>query len=134
MLKFKYFREALVYKARSFKNPDEVGTEYRAVGTGSHLERKLSKVHSVRISDIVTHEGDDKTHKDTAHPDTERHVQGMIKSIKAKRGLEPVLLVKHKKGYKLIDGHHRLEAHKRTGHSHINAHILNHRHWKNEED
>lgn len=133
MLTFKQLREALVIKAKSYDNDDEVGTRYRHIGTGSHLEKNLAKIHKIPLSKITTHEPLEKTHKDTADTHSERNVQGMVKTLKGKGSLEPVLLVKHENGYKLLDGHHRLEAHKRMGRTHIAANILDKRHWKNDE-
>jgi len=131
MLSFLHFiNEALVHKVHTVNNDDEIGADINIRGSDSANKHKQDFVHKIPISRISTHEPLHKTNKDSSSDESETNIQSIIKGIKRGDKIEPIKLRRHGKtgNYQVLDGHHRLEAHKRLGVKHISANIIDHYH------
>jgi uncharacterized ParB-like nuclease family protein len=106
---------------------DEIETGATVSRYGRPMEREHSqdKVKMIPLNRTIRHETPEKTARNTATPESEKAVQGIMSDIKKKKDIEPIL-VRRKKGgtYQIMDGHHRLEAHLRMGLRHIPARVI----------
>ena len=60
----------------------------------------------------------DKLFKNQKNEDEENNserVEGIIKAIKEKKKLEPIIVVKEGEKYRILDGNHRYQAYKKLG-------------------
>lgn len=127
-----------VIKATMYKDASKVWDDAEPTpgATVSHNKPPMAnphtsdKVHKLAISDLKTHEPLSKTSKQKAHPNTNRYINDMAKSIKQGYEIPPIVVRRTGTTYQVIDGHHRLEAHKRAGVKHIDAHVVHDYHVK----
>lgn len=104
-------------------HPTQQGAELRTHNMPMKAPHREEKVHKIPLHKVTLNEPDkfDGEHSD----ESEHHVQRIVKDIKAKKHVEPVKVARGPGGtYHVIDGHHRVEAHLRTGQKHIHAQIV----------
>jgi uncharacterized ParB-like nuclease family protein len=89
-------------------------------------DHSQDKVKMIPLERMFRHEPEEKTHRNTASPESEKAVQGIMADIKKKNDIEPILVRRQDGGkYQVMDGHHRVEAHLRMNRTHIPARIIN---------
>ena len=94
-------------------------------------EHSQDKVKMIPLKRMFRHETEEKTHPDTATPESEKAVQGIMADIKKKKDIEPILVRRQKGGkYQVMDGHHRVEAHLRMNRTHIPARVIDNKNVK----
>jgi hypothetical protein len=98
----------------------EIGSNVRDMSNTKSETTKKIPVHK-----ISTFEGDDKTSKNTASPESRANVDSIKKHIQRGGSVPPILVRRHQGNYQVVDGHHRLQAHKEAGLKHIDVHVIN---------
>jgi len=117
---FKQFLFELT-KVKISKDPDALG----AYVTDKRSNTGNEKIVEIPINRFLeTNEPKDKTAVGTASTDSEKVVQKIIDSMKLEKDIDPILVKRSGSGYLVLDGHHRLEAHKRLNRKTIKAKIL----------
>lgn len=96
---------------------DEVGATITSIG-------KEEPTKIVPISKLDTFEPRDKTSLGHASAESERKVQQLMKAILRGQTVPPVLVRRHDNKWQIIDGHHRLEAHRRLGRKSIQVRVV----------
>ena len=130
MITFKEIREGrFVHRMHVYDTEDEVGSRYSEYDTRTGRKHREEKIHKIPLNQLVPHEDVEKTHPSTASKESSDKINDIMKTIKSGKGhtLPPVKVVRHQTGggYTVVDGHHRLEAHRRLGLKHISANIVN---------
>jgi ParB-like chromosome segregation protein Spo0J len=96
---------------------DEVGSTITSRGRGE-------PTRIIPIADLETFEPRDKTALGAADAASESNVRNLMRAIKQGRPVPPILVRRHGGAWQVVDGHHRLEAHRRLGRTRIAARIL----------
>lgn len=120
LLEAQFTRRARVIRQ---DHPTQQGAELTTHTMPMKAPHREEKVHKIPLHKVTLNEPDkfDGSHSD----ESEHHIQRVVKDIKAKRSVEPVKVTRgHGGTYHVIDGHHRVEAHLRTGQKHIHAQIV----------
>lgn len=103
----------------------ESGANVSRYGRPMEPEHSQDKVVKIPLNKMFRHEPEEKTHPDTATPESEKTIQSVMSDIKKKKDIEPVLVRRQRGGkYQLMDGHHRVEAHLRMGLKHVPARVI----------
>ena len=97
----------------------EIGSNVRDMSN-----TKPEKTTKIPVHKITTFEGGDKTSKDTASPESRANVDSIKKHIQRGGKVPPILVRRHQGSYQVVDGHHRLQAHKEAGLKHIEVHVV----------
>ena len=123
-----------VYKVnkRSEPHPDDESGIVGAI-VAKHGNKDPHKM--MHIDKIKTHEGDDKTAKGSASKHSESNIRRMVQHLRQGKKLDPIVVHKLTKSedgvtHQVLDGHHRLEAHKRLGRKSIPVTVVNKRNVK----
>ena len=104
---------------------NEMGAEVSKQGRPMEPPHPQDKVRKIPLNRMFRHEPAEKTHPDTAEPENEKKVQGIMSDIKKKKDIEPILVRRQSGGkYQVMDGHHRVEAHLRMGLKHVPARVI----------
>lgn len=98
----------------------EIGSDVRDMAN-----TKSEKTSKIAVHKIKTFEGDDKTSKDSASAESRKNVDSIKKHIQRGGKVPPILVRRHQGSYQVVDGHHRLQAHKEAGLKHIDVHVVN---------
>lgn len=85
---------------------------------------KSEKTKTIPVHKITTFEGGDKTSKEGGSSESRSNVDSIKKHIQRGGKVPPILVRRHQGNYQVIDGHHRLQAHKEAGLKHIDVHVV----------
>lgn len=96
----------------------------REVGATVWAKGKHEPTRILPISALDTFEPADKTARGSASRDSEINVRRLMLAIRRGDQVPPVLVRKTAGGWQVIDGHHRLEAHRRLGLKSIRARVI----------
>ena len=103
----------------------EMGADVHYRGRPMEPEHPQDKVKKIPLNRMFRHEPEEKTAPDTATPESEKAIQGIMSDIKKKKDIEPILVRRQQGGkYQVMDGHHRVEAHLRMGLKHVPARVI----------
>jgi hypothetical protein len=103
----------------------DMGAHVSSYGRPMEPEHPQDKVKKIPLNRMFRHEPEEKTAPDTATPESEKAIQGIMSDIKKKNEIEPILVRRQKGGkYQVMDGHHRVEAHLRMGLKHVPARVI----------
>ena len=103
-------------------NPD--GTKEIGSNVSDMPNTKSEKSTKVPVNKIKTFEGDDKTSKEAGSSESRANVDAIKKHIQRGGSVPPILVRRHQGNYQVVDGHHRLQAHKEAGLKHIDVHVI----------
>ena len=89
-------------------------------GIGANMEWtpgdiKKAKKHRIPVDKLIMNQADEYADTHGTHPDDQKKIDSIIKKYKAGKSLMPLFVHKTKKGYVVIDGHHRYGALKQMG-------------------
>lgn len=65
-----------------------------------------------------------KNQKNEDNEDNSERVNGIIKAIKGKKKLEPIVVVKEGEKYRILDGNHRYQAYKKLGRENVKCLVI----------
>lgn len=104
---------------------NEMGADVSSYGRPMERPHPQDKIKKIPLNKMFRHEPEEKTAPDTAEPESEKAVRGIMSDIKKKKDIEPILVRRQKGGkYQVMDGHHRVEAHLRMGLKHVPARVI----------
>ena len=89
-------------------------------GIGANMEWtpgdiKKAKKYRIPVDKLIMNQADEYADTHGTHPDDQKKIDSIIKKYKAGKSLMPLFVHKTKKGYVVIDGHHRYGALKQMG-------------------
>lgn len=124
MKTFKQFvDEAIMTKIKLKDSEHEIGAHPWQDNTKKPAKDEAPR--KIPLNRVWLHEPEEKTHPDTAEPESEKNIQNIMSAIKRKETIDPIHVRRQSGGnYQVLDGHHRVEAHKRLGSKHINAYVI----------
>ena len=107
----------------------ETGADISYRGRPMEPPHRQDEIKKIPLNQTVRHEPEVKTNKETASPESEKKIKGIMADIKKKKEIDPITVRRKPSGslrgkYQVMDGHHRLEAHLRMGLKHIPAVII----------
>ena len=76
---------------------------------------KKEKKYKIPLDKLIQNQEDEYADTHGTHPDDQKKINSIIKKYKAGKKLMPLFVHKTKKGYVIIDGHHRFGALKQMG-------------------
>jgi uncharacterized ParB-like nuclease family protein len=98
----------------------EIGSNVRDMSN-----TKSEKTKTIPVHKITTFEGGDKTSKKAGSSESRANVDSIKKHIQRGGSVPPILVRRHQGSYQVVDGHHRLQAHKEAGIKNIDVHVVN---------
>jgi len=123
----KSFREFL-NEITTVKYQKDIGADVKSTGRGDNTPYKQIKLVSLHPNKLKTNEPASKTAKETSTPESETKIQSLMKSHRqGKKPFEttPILVKRESDGsHTVLDGHHRVEAARRLGITHLHMHVL----------
>ncbi len=124
-------RKSKNFFQRLFPGPKKERDQLQSFGDRQESERAYDPVDRgismVPLENIVGSVGRYRDFDSQFTPKTiskDERLQGIIAKMKAGKALPPISLYQIKDDYFILDGHHRVTAAKRLGHTHIRACIL----------
>lgn len=119
-------RKKVTLFSRDLDNDEtEMGAEVGSRSRPMEPQHPQEKVKKIPLNQMFRHEPAEKTAPDTATPESEKAIQGIMSDIKKKKDIEPILVRRQQGGkYQVMDGHHRVEAHLRMGLKHVPARVI----------
>jgi hypothetical protein len=112
-------------KVTLFNHEADIGADVSTYGSPMDRPHPQDKVKKIPLNSLFRHEPEEKTAPDTATPESEKIIQGIMSGIKKKKDIKPILVRRQLGGkYQVMDGHHRVEAHLRMGLRHIPARVI----------
>lgn len=116
---------AEITKVRITNKTHDDGSNEIGVDRGDVARTRSDKKMTVPVSSIHTHEGEDKTSGPDAEKSSLDHVKKLTNHIRRGGKTEPITVRRHQGGWQVLDGHHRLQAHKNAGSKHIEVRVVN---------